>query len=75
MVLYAGFSGTAHVLGELGCFIVDACLHTPRDQVSLLSMALERFEIDEDIDLSAAINSTVRQLHELGILAPCQPTV
>lgn len=71
MALYVGFEGTTHVVGGLGYFIVNTCKHAPQSVDVIQSKAEAHYEIDEGVDLRSAINSTVRQLHELGILAPC----
>lgn len=74
VVVYVGFTGTAHILADLGYFLVEECQQHPQTIEALAEKAATRFEADDDVDLTHAVRNTVRQLHDLGILAPCMPT-
>ncbi|MEW5769107.1 MAG: hypothetical protein AB1831_01965 [Pseudomonadota bacterium] len=75
MAVYVGFTGTAHVLQGLACFLVESCREEPRTFADLADKAVEAFEIEAGLDLGTAIAHTVRQLRGLGILMPCpQPS-
>lgn len=75
MAVYVGFTGTAHVLNGLGCFVMETCVNTPSDLNTLQSLAQATFEVEDGADVVRAIKLTVRQMSELGILVPCpQPS-
>jgi len=74
VVVYVGFTGTAHILADLGDFLVEECQQRPQTIYALAEKAATRFEADDGIDLGGAVQNTVRQLHDLGILTPCMPT-
>lgn len=70
VVVYVGFTGTAHILADLGHFLVEEC-QRPHTIDALAEKADAFFETDDDVDLTHAVQNTVRQLRDLGILTPC----
>lgn len=72
-VVYVGFTGTVHILSNLGHFIIDACQQRPHTIGTLAEKAGVCFETDDDVNLTHAVQNTVRQLRDLGILTPCMP--
>jgi PqqD family protein of HPr-rel-A system len=74
VVVYVGFTGTAHILADLGHFIVEECQQHPQTIGELAEKVNARFEADDGVDLGGAVQNTVRQLRDLGILTPCMPT-
>ena len=75
MTVYVGFSGTAHVLQGLACFLIEICSFAPQTLSQMTEQALATFEIEADLDLGSAIDLAVQQLRDLGILMPCpQPS-
>lgn len=72
--VYVGFTGTAHVIADLGWIIVLHCQQAPQDIASLVEKINLAFETDTEIDLADITRQTVGQLLALGILTPCMPT-
>lgn len=70
-LVFESFSGSAHILAELGSLIVERCASTSQTLDDLFSLANTIFEADQPEELDAAVADTVRQLHSLGILMPC----
>jgi len=73
MVVYVGFTGTAHILSDLGRFIIEECQQGPHTVNALAEMADAGFETADDVELAHAVQNTVGQLRDLGILTPCMP--
>jgi PqqD family protein of HPr-rel-A system len=71
MAVYVGFTGTAHVLSEVGYLVIDACLHGPESTKAIARKAHATFEQTADVDLNKIVEQTIHQLHTLGILTPC----
>lgn len=70
-LVYESFSGSVHVLAELGSLIVERCAGAAQTLDGLISLANAIYEADQAEELNAAVANTVRQLHSLGILTPC----
>lgn len=70
-LFFESFSGSAHVVTELGSWIVERCAQAPRTLGQLVALANENFEADQAEELNAAVADAVRKLHSLGILTPC----
>ena len=72
-LVYSSFSGTAHVIGNVGLLVVDLCRQGPQTMESLIAGINEAFETEQPDDLTNAAKDTVQQLQSLGILAQCAP--
>ena len=73
MLVYSSFSGSAHVVANVGSLIVEMCHKGPKSMDSLIFGVNEAFEADRPEDLTTAAEDAVMQLQGLRILTRCLP--
>lgn len=72
-LVYSGFTGSAHVVANVGSLIVEMCSQGPQTMDSLIAGINDAFEAERSEDLTVAAENAVRQFQDLGILTQCLP--
>lgn len=73
ILAYSNYTGTAHVVANVGFLVVDMCRQGPQTMDSLLATINEIYEAELPEELTSAATAAVRQLQSLGILTQCAP--